>query len=87
MDTMRTLNLVHWYVGGDESADHGAVGGDESTHHGAVHDTSTAVTSKESATSIDLKECEESSGKQLKVKYYVVASHGLYFDYHFCSGS
>jgi len=43
------------------------VGSGESTNDGAVHDSSTDVTLKESVAGADLKECEESSGKHLKV--------------------
>lgn len=43
------------------------VDSDGSAHDDAVHDVSTDVTSKESATSSDLKEHEEKSGKHLKL--------------------
>lgn len=39
------------------------LGDRESTENGDVHDTSTGVTTMETATSADLKECVKSSGK------------------------
>ena len=48
------------------------VGGAETADDGAVHDD---VTLEESAMSADLKECEESSGKHLRLTYIIIAFH------------
>ena len=51
------------------------VGGDGSTDDS---DASTAVTSKESATSAALKECEESSGKQLLMDFTLIITFYIF---------
>lgn len=49
-----------------------SVGGGESVDSGALSDTCTAVALKESAASADLKICEGSSGKYLKLIYMII---------------